>query len=97
VGPLLSGGRLPPDCRDWTDALAHLRGYPDPCALERGFVNAAGAAPGPGVWCIDTASSGGAKCVDKSVPKPVECHARHGYAIWFWGNGELLTRKEKKL
>jgi carboxylesterase type B len=96
VGHYYPGGRLPPDCRDWIDAFGRIYADIQIHALERGFVNAL-VRHGAGGLVYRYRIEWRAKCVDKSVPK--QWGVTHGtdMAIWFWGNGELLTRKEKKL
>ncbi|KAJ5096106.1 CAZyme family CE10 [Penicillium alfredii] len=93
------GGRLPSDCEDWaSDAWGRIYADMQVYQMQRGLIHAL------------TFNSGG---VDAShllhryriefraqcVSLPAEWGVTHSsdYAVWFWGNGEVLTPAEKKI
>lgn len=94
-------GKLPSDCKDWMlDAWGKIYADMQVHHMQRGLLYAL------------TSNTGGvdasrllhryriefrAQCMDETLP--VEWGVTHSsdYPIWFWGNGKVLTSKEKQI
>jgi carboxylesterase type B len=90
-------GKLPTGCANWQDAFGRIYADVQIHHLERGMVEAL-VRHGAGDLIYRYRIEWRAQCCDKGWPK--EWGVTHGTdmtSIWFWGNGEQLSKKEKKL
>jgi carboxylesterase type B len=89
-------GKLPAGCKSWQDAFGRLYAEIQIHALERGMADAL-VRHGAGDLLYRYRIEWRAQCCDKRWPK--EWGVTHGtdMAIWFWGDGDQLSRKEKKV
>jgi carboxylesterase type B len=88
--------KLPADCKDWQDAFGRIYADIQIHMMERGFVHAL-VQHGAGDLIYRYRMEWRAKCVDRRLPK--EWGVTHGsdMEIWFWGNGQNLPKKEKRI
>jgi carboxylesterase type B len=86
--------KLPSKYKDWQAAFGHIYADVQIHALGRGMVSAL-VKHGAGHLVHRYRIEWRAKCVDKKYP--VAWGATHSadMAMWFWGNGESLTKEEK--
>lgn len=89
-------GKLPFNCKNWQDAFGRIYADIQIHHLERGMVNAL-VYHGAGDLIYRYRMEWRAQCCDKNWPR--NWGVTHGtdMAIWFWGDGEHLSKKEKKL
>lgn len=87
---------LPTAYNSWQDAFGHIYADIQVHHLERGMANAL-VSHGAGDLLYRYRIEWRAQCCDKKYPR--EWGVTHGtdMAIWFWGNNERLTIKEKEL
>ncbi|KAF2193714.1 paraben-hydrolyzing esterase precursor [Zopfia rhizophila CBS 207.26] len=96
IGHYYPDGKLPADCKDWPDAFGRIYADIQIHHLERGMVNAL-VHHGAGDLIYRYRIEWRAQCCDKQWPR--DWGVTHGtdMAIWFWGDGKHLSKKEKKL
>jgi carboxylesterase type B len=89
--------KLPKGCANWQDAFGRIYADVQIHHLERGMVGAL-VRHGAGDLIYRYRTEWRAQCCDKGWPK--EWGVTHGTdmtSIWFWGNGEQLSKREKKM
>lgn len=92
---------LPPGVRDWrSDAWGRVYADMQVHRMQRGLVyalteNAAGVDASRLVHRYRIEFRAG--CVDKNLPREWGVTHSSDYAVWFWGNGDVLTGWEKRV
>jgi carboxylesterase type B len=89
-------GKLPPNCRTWAEAFGRIYADIQIHHLERGMVNAL-FRHGAGDLVYRYRIEWRAQCCDKKWPRSWGVTHGTDMAIWFWGDGEQLSKKEKVL
>lgn len=89
-------GQLTSGYKDWRDAFGRLYADVQIHMLQRGFVGWL-ARHGAGDLVHRYRIEWRATCTDRVIPK--EWGVTHGtdMAIWFWGNGQVLSAEEKRV
>lgn len=94
-------GRLPCGVRDWhSDAWGRIYADMQVHQMQRGLVhaltsNAAGVDASRLIHRYRIEFRAG--CVDKNIPREWGVTHSSDYAVWFWGNGDVLTPGEKRV
>ena len=89
-------GKLPPKFESWQAAFGHIYADVQIHALRRGMVHAL-AKHGAGNLIHRYRIEWRAQCVDEQLPKHFGASHGSDMAIWFWGNGSVLTEEEKQV
>ena len=88
--------KLPPKYKNWQAAFGHIYADVQIHSLERGMVNAL-VKHGAGDLIHRYRIEWRAKCVDKELPKAWGVSHGSDMSIWFWGNGNTLSKREKEV
>ncbi|KAJ4295623.1 hypothetical protein N0V90_007636 [Kalmusia sp. IMI 367209] len=87
---------LPTTYNSWQDAFGHIYADMQIHHLERGMASAL-VSHGAGDLLYRYRMEWRAQCCDKIYPRKWSVTHGTDMAIWFWGNGERLSKKEKIL
>ncbi|KAF2830825.1 paraben-hydrolyzing esterase precursor [Ophiobolus disseminans] len=88
--------KLPSRYKSWKAAFGHIYADVQIYALERGMANAL-VKHGAGDLIHRYRIEWRATCVDKKYPTSWGATHTSDMAIWFWGNGDILTPDEKRI
>ncbi|KAF2036526.1 alpha/beta-hydrolase [Setomelanomma holmii] len=88
--------KLPAKYKSWQEAFGHIYADVQVHALKRGMVDAL-VRRGAGNLIHRYRIEWRAKCVDKKHPRTWGVTHTSDMAIWFFGNGEILTAEEKEV